>query len=279
MFNAICRANWQKYCNIFGYELIVITQALDKTHRAQQRSAAWQKLLILSQEWSPKYTRIVWVDADVIINNKRASDICKSVPLSKVGAVEAYSIPSRELHDIALKRLYQYWKENDVPYLDNSSPSEYYTNRGIPGGDLDHVVQTGVFVSSPKYHRELFEYIYHSHEDTHGAEWNYEMPAMSYELLRANVVHWLSPRYNFCVTPLLAAFYPETQQKTTTAFNNITMAKKFMEHVLYKKQTSQVSLDLRRALRNIYDLSIFLHFAGCTELMDKQIFSVDEEVK
>ena len=234
-FSSICHESWDLYCDRFGYDLIVIAHPLDSSERASKRSPAWQKLLILSQPWSNEYDRIVWVDLDVIINNANAYDICNGVPIEKVGAIDAYSIPTKEIHDISLKSMYANWLDMGVPFIDNLQPGAYYTNRGIPGEDLDSVVQTGVFVCSPKNHREIFEDIYYRYEDTNGAEWNYEMTAMSYELIKNNAVHWISPRFNFCVGNIEAAFYNG------------------MNQIEY--------------LPRIYNLSIFMHFAGCMNKM------------
>lgn len=261
MFERHCAPNWKQYCDRFGYDLIVIDEPLDRSERAEKRSPAWQKLLILSQDWSQKYERIVWVDADVLINNQNALDVCDGVPMDRVGAVEAYSIPTREIHDIALRRLYQFWKENGINYVDNSTPGSYYAERGIPGGDLDHVVQTGVFVCSPKYHRDIFERIYHSYEEEGGAAGNYEMPAMSYELVRACMVTWISPRFNYCVMNLLAAFYPEALGIGTGRSMGGPLG-------TCLKKMGLGSSSQRKALENIHDLSMFVHFAGCAGLMD-----------
>lgn len=242
IFNDICHANWNSYCDKFGYDLIVIAHPLDSSERANKRSPSWQKLLILSQPWSNKYERIVWIDLDVIINNENAYDICDGVPIDMIGAVDAYSIPTKEIHDISLKRMYNQWELMGVPFINNLTAGQYYTNRGILGGHLDSVVQAGVFVCSPKHHKEVFEYIYLNYEDTNGAEWNYEMPAMSYELLERNLVKYISPSFNFCVGNIEAAFYMGVNQN---------------------------------CLPQIYSLSIFMHFAGCIDKMQfiKQIIN------
>jgi len=262
LFAENCKVSWQQYCHKFDYDLIEIRENIDKSDRAQTRSPSWQKLLVLSQKWSFQYDRIVWVDADIIINNTFAYDICTGVPIEKVGAVDSYSIPTREIHDIALARLYKKWGEENVKFLNNLKPNSYYTNRGLPGDTLNEVMQAGVFVCSPKYHREIFELIYNKYEDSHGAEGNYEMPAMSYELIKANLVHWISPRFNFVVGKVLAAFYPE--------FN--LEEKSFWIKLFYKvtgsgkKIRNEIEL---LYLKNIYDLSIFMHFAGSINTMTK----------
>ncbi len=264
MFSEICAPGWTAYCEKWGYELVAIQEPMDPSQRAMDRSPAWQKLLILSQDWSSKYDQIVWVDADILINHELAPDICSVAPLEKVSAVDAYAIPNRASHAVALERLYRDWDRLGVTYLDNLSPASYYANRGISGaGTFDAVVQTGVFVCSPKHHRALFEHVYHSYEDTHGAEWNYEMPAMSFEIIKNDLHHWIAPQFNHCVADLVSAYYPflfHISQPKSALARFVTAAAKAAG------MPTSDGLQLA-ALENIYDLSYFMHFAGNTAPM------------
>lgn len=264
-FNELCRDNWREYCEKYGFELIVLNTPLDNTERAQKRSPAWQKLLILSQPWSNNYERIIWVDSDILINSKNAYDIIENVPINKIGAVSAYSIPTREIFDISIKRMYESWDRSGVKYVNNLKPSEYYLNRGIPGGDLDDVIQAGVFVCSPKYHKDIFEKVYYDYEDLRGNEYNYENPYLSYELLVADKVHWISNRFNFCVQELFAAFYPDElldHKKQPSFFERSINSLKRKIGITVDNTSQQ-----RIILNNLYELSIFMHFAGCANSM------------
>jgi hypothetical protein len=264
MFNVYCRSNWKKYCDKYDYDLIVINESLDNTQRSKERSPAWQKLLILSQEWSSLYDQIVWVDTDIFINAENSPCIASLVPLNKFGAVESYSIPSKEIHHVALKRSYENWRKNGVNYIDNATPGLYYQNRGIPGGDLDKVAQTGVYVCSQKHHRDIFEHIYNTYEDIHkSAEWNYEMPAMSYELVKNNMVHWIPAEYNFCVEEIASSFYPFIFQNKKSS-----ISRRIYSKVMRKLGVSEeLSLMQQMCLKNIYDIGYFIHFAGCSGWM------------
>lgn len=262
IFNLTCRTNWSEYARRFDYDLIVLRDHLDHTERARKRSPAWQKLLILSQDWSKQYEQIVWIDTDILINNQDPADVSKSVPVEKVGAVEQYSIPTREIYNIALRRQYQIWKNSGIPYIDNLTPDLFYKNRGIPSTEMNAVVQTGVFVCSTVHHRSLFEHIYYSYEDTHGSEWNYEMPAMSYELLKDDCVTWISNRFNYCVSDVLAAFYPNLLSNEQKLANRIKS--KLLSQL---RLPPTLSTELLAAIKNIHDLSVFTHFASCSRFM------------
>ena len=247
MFSRYCMDSWISYCKKYGYDLIAISHPLDNSERAQKRSPAWQKLLILSQDWSSRYERLVWMDTDIIININYALDISRDVPSSKVGAVNAFGIPTEEINLIALERQYENLLLKNMPHIKNLTPGEYYKHRGIvSGAKLKQVVQTGVLVCSPKFHQAVFEHTYNSYEDTHGSDWNYEMPALSYELLSNDSVHWVSTRFNNCVMDMISAFYPELIRDNRPSYQQFI-----------------------NAMTNIYELSTFMHFAGCGNYMDE----------
>ena len=107
MFDQLCKHEWTIYAEKYNFDLIVLKQSLDDSDRARLRSPAWQKLLILSQSWSNQYDQIVWLDSDIIINNKNAPDISENLPIELISAVDAYQIPNKEYHDIGLERIYK----------------------------------------------------------------------------------------------------------------------------------------------------------------------------
>ena len=200
-----CEPNWRTYASQHGFDLICIDKPLDDSERARKRSPAWQKCLILSQDYASRYERIVWLDADILINAHAAPPVDENVPVDKVGVAEEFTFAQdaggepRQLLD----RLYSYWGKAVVNY----TAHEYYTQYGLPDG-FDKVVQTGVMVLSPLHHRSILENVYNHYEEKGGAEWNYEMRPLSYELLKANAVHWIDRRFNQVWTYSLFLHYP-----------------------------------------------------------------------
>jgi len=188
-------ANWRRYAEIHGYDLLCIDRPLDQSDRAMKRSPAWQKCLVLDQPFASDYERVVWIDADILINTASAPSIVEGVPFDKVGAVDAFAGPSREYGMEAVGRAYQYWSSLGWPLIPDT-PKNYHTNFGLPPFDHDDVVQTGVMVLSPQHHRELLLKAYYEYEDKGAPFWHYEMRPLSYELLKANAVHWIDGRFN-----------------------------------------------------------------------------------
>ncbi|MEG4802781.1 hypothetical protein QUB63_11955 [Microcoleus sp. ARI1-B5] len=251
MFETYCRSLWLHYAEKYQFELVVFTQPLDTSSKSQSRNPSWQKCLILSQPSIQKYDRVVWVDADVLIN-PNSPDITAGVPLEKIGAVDDYATPSREDHEMCLKRLYDFLSQHGIEYIDNLSPTAFYKNFGLDA-EFESVVQAGVMVLSPRYHRELLEYVYHSYEDKGSGEWNYEMRPLSYEILMRHIECWISPKFHM-PWPLIQQFlYPFLNSR-----DNIV--RKGLQKLGLNTKASLISKCVTTSFFNNY----FLHFAGGT---------------
>jgi hypothetical protein len=236
-WRALCEPGWRRYCERHGYDLVVLDAPLDDSPRARGRSPAWQKCLALSQPFADAYDRVVWVDADVLVNPD-APPVADGIPAELVGAVDEYASPTPELHRQTLAKLYRRWEAEGVPFVRNETARDYYRVYGLPGS-FDSVVQTGVMVLSPRHHRPLLEHVYDAYEDR-GAGWNYEMRPLSYELLRAACVAWLDPRFNTIWGSHKALRYP---------------------HLVTHPDHPSARECAARALREVH----FLHFAGAPD--------------
>lgn len=238
-WSEICSQNWSRYAARHGYDIICIEEPLDSSERAQRRSPAWQKCLVLSQPFSARYDRIVWMDSDILLN-PHAPDVSEGVPCDKVGAVDEFGIPTPEMHRLVRLKDYARWRRLRVPFIDNPDPHAYYSVYGLPRG-FGQVVQTGVMVLSPGHHRDLLERTYGTYEDR-GPGWNYEMRPLSYELMAADAVHWIDPAFNFLYGIYESLHFPFLAESDDPA---------------------RRADCLREARRNTH----FLHFAGSTQHM------------
>ena len=246
LFNKYSRASFVKYSQKINADLIIIEERLDSSSVSNLRSIAWQKLLILSQNWSNNYEQILWIDSDVVINNTNADNIFDTTPIKKIGGVDAYKIPNTNDYQIGLKRLYEYWDKKGVNYIENFTPAQYYLKRGITTKiKLDQVLHTGVLVCSPKYHKDIFNKIYSMDSQINEASGNYEMPLTSAVLLEEDLVSWVDHEYNFCVNEIIASDFPDVIQST---------------NLFLKRYT-------KRVVREIFSRGKFIHFAGCTDKM------------
>jgi hypothetical protein len=181
-----CEPNWKQYADRYGFDLVCLESPLDTSERAQARSVAWQKCLILGIDFAGNYDQVVWIDSDIMIN-ACAPDLTTGVPLDKVGAAEDASYSEM----VFLKRAFKLWPGAII----NQTPQEYYSMYGLPA-DCDRVLNTGVMVLSPRFHRTILEHVYYAYEEKGGREWHMEMRPLSYELVKAGAVHWIDSRFN-----------------------------------------------------------------------------------
>lgn len=240
-WNLYCQKNWQAYADKHGYDLINISEPLDVSQRAQSQPA-WLKCLILNHPEIQKYDQAVWIDADILINYEDAPCICSFVPINQIGGVRDYSFSTPILYKRNLKKTYDNWAAKGIKYIDNLTPQLFYKNFGIET-DIAEVMQTGVIVASPKYHKEIFEKVYYNYEDKGSPQWNYEMRPLSYEIIKSDRVVWLPQEFNIIVSTYLMTNYEFLMQiNSSTSGGSMPYAKEC----------------LNTAFKNSY----FLHFAG-----------------
>jgi predicted outer membrane lipoprotein len=227
LWNAHCKRNWEIYAARHGYDVICVDEPIDRSPRASARSPTWQKCLILGEPFARRYERIVWMDSDVLIN-PAAPPLVEGVPLERVGAVDEYATPSRELYRQSLEKLYRHWEAIGVSFNRNETAAEFYAAFGLPDRH-DEVVQPGVLVLSPRHHRELLEHVYHAYEERGGDLWG-EWRPLSFELLEAGAVEWLDHRFNY-PWPIYKAQHfpfllnhpdhPRAREAATAALNDV----------------------------------------------------------
>ncbi len=242
----LCAPSWQAYAQRHDYDLVCFTTPLDQSERAQQRSPAWQKCLILGHPQLRQRERVVWIDSDIVINPD-APDLCNGIPLEHVGAVDEFSSPTPQAYRLALERFNWAWqkRESGIQLPEEISPAVYYQQVQLPA-TFDRVVQTGVMVLSPLFHRDLLELVYYKYEDFGAPRWNYEMRFLSYELMERGRVTWMDPRFNAQWMWHKALHAPE---------------------LLLYRPGEHKDLFLRQ-LGLAYQNNYFLHFAGCALEME-----------
>lgn len=248
LFDKYCRPLWSEYASKHGFDIIVHNQPLDTSERSQSRSPSWQKCLILSGSEVQKYDQVVWVDSDILIN-PNAPNIVADVPIERVGAVDEYSIPTKEDYTSYLTRIYDRCKQKDINCIENLTATDFHHKYGFEG-EFEGAVQAGVMVVSPRYHKELFEHVYHKYEDK-GNRMNYEMRPLSYEILTKNNEYWLTPKFNM-IWPYMKEFvYPCLRPKRS-----------IISRVQAKLNIEPRALLFRQCVTTAYLNNYFLHFSG-----------------
>jgi hypothetical protein len=234
------------YTEQFNYDLAVIQEPLDSSPRAKARSPAWQKCLVLDPKIAKGYERVIWVDADIIINPS-APSITSGVPIEKIGATDEHVFPSAAARMRIIHSLVNAWANKNPEIARNWAsfldPAEWHAFAGLPRKG-SHIVQTGVLVLSPAHHRHLLEHVYYSYEDIGGEPMNYEMRPLSYEIQKQELPHWIDSRFNALIGFLL-------MQERIVLKNALTTAE-----------------ERSKFLQAAFQQNYFLHFSGQHQLME-----------
>jgi alpha-N-acetylglucosamine transferase len=245
----LCKASWEQYAETVSADIIVIVGAIDKSDRANARSVAWQKLLILDQPWAKQYDRILWLDSDIIISRNAPNIFSYAPEKEKIGICLAGS----RLSDIETVIFYEKSlgiqlmpdiSKIEIDEIANNETREAYKQHKTPK-EHDKMFNTGVMVLSPQFHDDLFLKAY-EHEDCGRL---YEQPILSHEIIERHIAHLVSPRFNWGMHETIHLYFKGT---------------KFIgESDEFRHQLA--SYFVRAELANAY----FLHFYASMNLMKR----------
>jgi hypothetical protein len=241
-WHELCEPGWRAYADRHDYDIVAIDRPLDTTPRAMARSPAWQKCLVLQPSIAAKYDRIVWLDADIVVN-PNAPPIVDGVPVEKIGAIDESVFPTTEENRAFWHRLMAAYR--DMPKVveicrSALNPADWHGFWGLPRRSA-HIVQTGVLVLSSPHHRELLEHVYYGYENKNGPALNYEMRPLSFEIQERGLQHWIDPRFNALFNFLLSAANAERRISAQEELFNL--------------------------IQRTYYANYFLHFAGHQEML------------
>jgi hypothetical protein len=207
LWRRYCQRTWQAYAQKHGFDLIVVQEPLDRSELAASRSPAWQKCLVLGQEFAARYRQIVLLDSDIVINDQTAPKITDQVPETHIGGVISGSHLPENLRIVMLGRLrnrrYEYepglrqWRE---------SQAEYYKVYGLQPMEAG-IIQTGVLVASPLHHRQLFERVYATPANARLPRAHEQIP-LSHAILSSGLFQPIDPRFNSLFHETMVLYYP-----------------------------------------------------------------------
>lgn len=210
-WRVLCWPSWQRYADRHGYALVAFDRPLDSGPRARSRSPAWQKLLVLEQPELRGFERVVWVDADVVINARHAGAVDIDVPLEKIGIVDEMALFEGSI--AATRRAaYQAVIERSRHAQGVDEGSDPYAIFGLMPA-FPRLLNTGVMVLSPRHHASLLRHVYDAYEDRGAPAYNYEMRPLSHEILRRGVDHPIDPRFNLLWPHYSHIFHPAIDRR------------------------------------------------------------------
>jgi hypothetical protein len=213
-------AGWRAYAARHGYDLVLVDGPIKRAADLPARPIHWQKLFIPQHPAAARYERIVFLDADIMINYHRAPCIVAATPPDKVGVVrfDRY-IDDPMTYYLAFIRRYKIaryasrCREMAGPHkpLCLTGPdyatayAEFTARRDLP------LLNTGVIVMHPAAHAAAFEQIYlDSFRELRdgAADRVFEQNYVAWKLIDAGLAHYLDERFNTIAYLEQALHYP-----------------------------------------------------------------------
>ncbi|MBT3238865.1 MAG: hypothetical protein HOL37_04185 [Rhodospirillaceae bacterium] len=210
-FESQVSRSWRAYADKHGYDIIVLTDVIDKSCDLSRKSLHWQKLLIGLVPGVSDYDHVVWMDTDILINARTAPCVVSAVEQtgSDKIAVADYNSTLSPLEDTA-ERYYildQLFRKNstkiDVPPL---HMEDVYKNLGYLK-PVDKYINTGMFVFQPKRHNDFLSQCYAKYE-ADSADGSFENIPYSYELQAEDMAVFIDERFNMAWSKVVATHYP-----------------------------------------------------------------------
>ena len=189
-YNYLFRKSQEHYAYRHGYDFRIIGEPYDKSkYNSKALSILSTKMFLCSYDWTQEYDLLVFMDSDVIINPDAPAIHTTYNFGDKVGIVDEYSQPTREMR-IEYQRSAAKTAKS-VPYsgLTNgewdTSAMDYYRIHIEKHLDTNMVFNTGVLVFQPRKHREFMETTFDKHKTAIRSfedRFHYEQVVIGYEL-------------------------------------------------------------------------------------------------
>ncbi len=245
-FMANVRPTWEPYCEKHGYDLILLTEPIDRDCDFSVKSVHWQKLLIGLLPQLKEYGHVVWMDGDIIINHAIAPCIVSGMSTDKIGVIDISDVFHRADNQFNLYARFLILNYLFVRTIDKATPNAIITDGNLPAyyrklgfeGQTERFINTGVLVFDPNRHGAFLAEVYAKYPSDF---MDLENTPLSYELQVNDRAEYLDRRFNLIWAQVAAEHYP----------------------FLFNPEFTAQSREIVRLCVNVaYRNSWFLHFAG-----------------
>lgn len=183
-YNKLFRPSQEKYAKKCGYDFKVITEYIDGP--IHPHMITMQKWLVCDYNWNTEYDFIIFIDADIIINENTPTIHNEYEFGNKIGLVNQ-SQPS-----LQARLLCQKHKGYEV------TANDYYKKYvGVDFKNVEHIINSGVLVLQPKYHKTILRSLYNIYKTNRiNNQWHYEQATLGYEIQKNNMHYFMNMKWN-----------------------------------------------------------------------------------
>lgn len=180
----------QAYADRHGYDVVQIREPIDPD---STKPPQWQKLLLAGHAGLNDYSKIVYLDSDVMCNPD-APAIAEGVPDGKIGAVTWQGSYFND--PVIFDWFVSSWRQNEMKFIRDAGLKSF-ADLAVMGGypPYNDWLNSGVMVFDQS-HAEFFRNIYENEPQSEHS--SYEQQALSYWLCKKHpdLLHPLDRRFN-----------------------------------------------------------------------------------
>jgi hypothetical protein len=184
-YNNLFRLSQERYARKCGYDFKIITDFIAEPRHFSVIS--FNKALVCDYNWDTEYDFIIFVDADIIINDN-APPIHNSYDFGDKIGVVTQSQPNLEARI-----------QGQIHKGYEATAKEYYKLKSNHDIETDHIINTGVIVLQPQKHKLLMRNIfnkYSSNQIANKAGFHYEQSVIGYEIQKNNMYYFMDMKWN-----------------------------------------------------------------------------------
>ena len=184
-YNTLFRPSQEKYAKKCGYDFKVITDFISKIkHRNLINMNKW---LLCELDWSNNYDFIIFIDADIIINENTPTIHNEYDFGDKIGIVNQ-SQPTLQARI-----------EGQIHKGYEVTAKDYYKLKSNHSIETDHIINTGVLVIQPKKHKLFLRKIFNTYfkkQINNPVGFHYEQSVIGYEIQKNNMHYFMDMKWN-----------------------------------------------------------------------------------
>ena len=184
-YNTLFRPSQEKYAKKCGYDFKVITDYIDGPNHPHLIS--FNKVLVCDYNWEKEYDFIIFIDADIIINENTPSIHNEYDFGNKIGVVNQ-SQPTLQARI-----------EGQIHKGFEVTAKDYYKLKSDHIIETDHIINTGVLVIQPKKHKVFLRKIFNTYFEkqiNNPAKFHYEQSVIGYEIQKNNMHYFMNMKWN-----------------------------------------------------------------------------------
>jgi hypothetical protein len=184
-YNRLFRPSQEKYAKKCGYEFKVITDYIKEPKHPDLIS--FNKSLVCDYNWNKEYDFIIFIDADIIINENTPPIHNEYSFGDKIGVVNQSQPTLQARIDGQIHKGYEV------------TAKEYYKLKSNHNIETDHIINTGVLVIQPKIHQLFLRNIFESYSNKQIGDksgFHYEQSVIGYEIQNNNMHYFMNMKWN-----------------------------------------------------------------------------------